>query len=160
VLVGIRFAVGRHPDDENDGSDEWNKSDQQPPAAAADVVQPPNRYSDARKEYREPIDRLQGTDTARRLDQARGGVHYGQDDTDDEVDEHEHPILFSPGPAVEHRILLQDIQVPVHAHPLSNRNVGRISQVRRETNRPSVVRTKLTHKLANAIPWSKTRGNW
>jgi hypothetical protein len=37
-----------------------------------------------------------------------------QDQRDDPVDEHEHPVLFAARPAVENGVLLEYVDVPVH----------------------------------------------
>jgi hypothetical protein len=112
-LVGAGLAVGDVEDDENDRSDEWNKSDENPPSAAAGVMETADGECDKRKNDGQGVEA--GEDPVAVLAaESEGSFDQAQDDEGDDVEEHKHPVGFAAGAALEVDVVFPSVEIPVH----------------------------------------------
>ena len=101
-----RRAVQQGEHQEHYHSDQRHQTDQYPPARAIYVVEPPYGHGQARDEDRQAVDPAQQPCAGIGAAGAKQGVDPPQHYAYDDVEEHEVPVLHTPGSATEHGILL------------------------------------------------------
>src|SRR5215210_9002582 len=106
VLVATRSAVQQGEHQQHYRSDQWHQPDQYPPARAVYVVEPPYGHGQGRDYDRQAVDPAEQPRAHNGAAGAKQGVDNPQHDTHDYVEEHEVPVLHTPGSATEHSILL------------------------------------------------------
>ncbi|GBH07065.1 NAD-dependent DNA ligase [Pseudomonas syringae pv. actinidiae] len=80
---------------------------QQPPAATISVVQPADTHCNTRDQYG------QGVQVGEYAAIAHEPTDKADDYRDQDVEQKEHPIFFSASATGEHRIFLQNFEIPV-----------------------------------------------
>jgi hypothetical protein len=114
VGVCSRLTVQHREDQHHDGPDQRDQVDQEPPAAAADVVQPAHAHRQRRQQRAEHEDRRQHARALAAEGQAGDVVEHRQHDQDQQVDEDEHPVLAPRRSACELGVFLQYVDELVH----------------------------------------------
>ena len=118
ILIRPRLAIEQHKDEQNNPTYYRNQTDEYPPSGATGIVEPADRHSEARNQDRQRIDAFEQTNARLRAEGPDQVVDSNQHHRDDEVDEEEHPVFFSPRPPVEHRVLFNTSRYQLTMTPL------------------------------------------
>src|SRR5690606_604931 len=116
VVPGVAFE--NHEYQQHKRADQRNKGNQQPPAAAAGVVQPAHRHCDTGEQYPEGVDGAEQPHPRLGVEAAGGVVDNCQSNTDQNIEQHEVPVLLAPGAAIEFSVFLENGDIPVHTGSL------------------------------------------
>src|SRR5258705_1936727 len=108
------FALHDRENEEDDSADQWNHSDEQPPSAASDVVQPPHGNREPGYEGRDHVECCENAKADGFVRDARHRIEDDEAKRDEDGEEREHPVFGPARAAGENRVLLQYRQIPTH----------------------------------------------